>query len=208
MMIFFKSIYGWVIENYVKVILFITTFVFLYGIYFYYTLSAQKRDQETGDSFLKFYSSYSESNFDEEEYLSAFNKISKINEESIYLAMLKSLRAAEFISKNEKQEGLFELVKAKEILSNKGEEFNFLKEIVNLRIISILIDLEDLDRAKNLLKDDFIIYRANKLIFEGDILALENKFQDAKKSFKEALMISENETQKNIINLKISALTE
>ena len=207
-MIFFKSIYGWVIENYVKVILFITTFVFLYGIYFYYTLSAQKRDQETGDSFLKFYSSYSESNFDEEEYLSAFNKISKINEESIYLAMLKSLRAAEFISKNEKQEGLFELVKAKEILSNKGEEFNFLKEIVNLRIISILIDLEDLDRAKNLLKDDFIIYRANKLIFEGDILALENKFQDAKKSFKEALMISENETQKNIINLKISALTE
>ena len=207
-MIFFKSIYDWVIENYVKVILFITAFVFLYGIYFYYTLSAQKRDQETGDSFLKFYSSYSELNFDEEEYLLAFNKISKINEESIYLAMLKSLRAAEFISKNEKQEGLFELVKAKEILSNKGEEFNFLKEIVNLRIISILIDLEDLDRAKNLLKDDFIIYRANKLIFEGDILALENKFQDAKKSFKEALMISENETQKNIINLKISALTE
>ena len=77
-----------------------------------------------------------------------------------------------------------------------------------MRIISILIDLEDLDRAKNLLKDDFIIYRANKFIFEGDILALENKFQDAKKSFKEALMISENETQKNIINLKISALTE
>ena len=207
-MIFFKSIYDWVIENYVKVILFTTTFVFLYGIYFYYTLSAQKRDQETGDSFLKFYSSYSELNFDEEEYLLAFNKISKIDEESIYLAMLKSLRAAEFISKNEKQEGLFELIKAKEILSNKGEEFNFLKEIVNLRIISILIDLEDLDRAKNLLKDDFIIYRANKLIFEGDILALENKFKDAKKSFKEALMISENETQKNIINLKISALTE
>ena len=123
-----------------KVILFITAFVFLYGIYFYYTLSAQKRDQETGDAFLKFYSSYSELNFDEEEYLLAFNKISKINEESIYLAMLKSLRAAEFISKNEKQEGLLELVKAKEILSNKGEEFNFLKEIVNLRIISILID--------------------------------------------------------------------
>ena len=59
-----------------------------------------------------------------------------------------------------------------------------------------------------ILKDDFIIYRSNKLIFEGDIFALENKFQDAKKSFKEALMISENETKKNIINLKISALTE
>ncbi len=207
-MIFFKNIYDWVLENYVKVILFITTLVFLYGIYFYYTLSAQKREQETGDSFQKFYSSYSELNFDEEEYLLAFNKISKINDESIYLVMLKSLRAAELIGKDEKQEGLSELVKAKEILSNKGEEFNFLKEIVNLRIISILIDLEDLDRAKNLLKDDFIIYRANKLIFEGDILALENKFKDAKKSFKEALMISANETQKNIINLKISALTE
>ena len=207
-MIFFKNIYDWVLENYVKVIFFITSFVFLYGIYFYYTISVQKRDQETGDSFLKFYSSYSELNFDEEEYLLAFNKISKINEESIYLVMLKSLRAAEFISKNEKQEGLIELLEAKEILGNKGEEFNFLKEIVNLRIISILIDLEDFDRAKNLLKEDFIVYKANKLILQGDVLALENNFQDAKKSFKEALMVSENETQKNIINLKISALTE
>ena len=207
-MIFFKNIYDWVLENYVKVILFITSFVLLYGIYFYYTISVQKRDQETGDSYLKFYNSYSELNFDEEEYLLAFNKISKINEESIYLVMLKSLRAAEYISKNEKQEGLFELLEAREILGNKGEDFNFLKEIINLRIISILIDLEDLDRAKNLLKDDFIVYRANKLILQGDVLALENNFQDAKKSFKKALMISENETQKNIINLKISALTE
>lgn len=207
-MILFKNIYDWILKNYVKVILFIITFAFLYGIYFYLTLSAQKRDQEAGDSFLKFYSSYSELNFDAEEYLLAFNKISEIDEESIYLVMLKSIRAAEFIGKNEKQEGLFELIKAKEILSNKGEDFNFLKEIVNLRIISILIDLDDLDGAKDLLNDEFILYKANKFIFEGDIFALENKFKDAKNSFKEALMISENETQKNIINLKISALTE
>ena len=90
----------------------------------------------------------------------------------------------------------------------KGNEFNFLKEIIDLRMVNIFIDLEDLERAKNILKNTFTTYQTNKLILQGDILAIEKKFDEAKQKYLKALQRSENDTQKNFINLKISNLTE
>ena len=97
---------------------------------------------------------------------------------------------------------------AREILSSKRNDFNFLKEIIDLRMVNIFIDLEDLERAKNILKNTFTTYQTNKLILQGDIFAIEKKFEEAKKKYVDALERSENETQKNLINLKISTLTE
>ena len=106
------------------------------------------------------------------------------------------------------QKALNELSNAKEILSSKGNEFNFLKEIIDLRMVNIFIDLEDLERAKNILKNTFTTYQTNKLILQGDIFAIEKKFDEAKQKYIDALQRSENDTQKNFINLKISNLTE
>ena len=97
---------------------------------------------------------------------------------------------------------------AKEILSSKGNEFNFLKEIIDLRMVNIFIDLEDLERANNILKNTFLTYQTNKLILQGDILAIEKKIFEAKQKYIDALGQSENETQKNLINLKISTLID
>ena len=63
-------------------------------------------------------------------------------------------------------------------------------------------------RAKSILKNTFTTYHTNKLILQGDISSMEKKFDDAKQKYIEALERSENETQKNLINLKISTLTE
>ena len=72
---------------------------------------------------------------------------------------------------------------------------------------NIFIDLEDLDRANNILKNTYKTYQINKLILQGDISAIEKKFDEAKQKYIDALKLSENETQKNLINLKISTLT-
>ena len=58
---------------------------------------AQKKDQDAGDLFLNFYNSYSVSDFDEEEYKIVIDEISQIDDASIYLAMLKSINAAESV---------------------------------------------------------------------------------------------------------------
>ena len=205
---FFNKIYAWILKNYIKVILFLLIIGLAYGAYLYYFFQAQKKDQDAGDLFLSFYNSYSVSDFDEEEYNIALDAISQIDGASIYLAMLKSINAAESVKGNDLQEALAELLNAREILSSKSNNLNFLKEIIDLRMVNIFIDLEDLERAKKILSNNFTTYQTNKLILQGDIFATEKKFKDAKKKYVDALARSENETQRNLINLKISTLTE
>ena len=205
---FLNKIYAWILKNYIKVISFLLIIGLAYGAYLYYFFQAQKKDQDAGDLFLRFYNSYSVSDFDEEEYKIAIDAISQIDDASIYLAMLKSINAAESVKVNDLQKALAELLNAKEILSSKSNNFNFLKEIIDLRMVNIFIDLEDLERAKKILSNNFTTYQTNKLILQGDIFATEKKFKDAKKKYVDALARSENETQRNLINLKISTLTE
>ena len=205
---FLNKIYAWILKNYIKVISFLLIIGLAYGAYLYYYFQAQKKDQDAGDLFLSFYNSYSVSDFDEEEYKIAIDAISQIDDASIYLAMLKSINAAESVKVNDLQKALAELLNAKEILSSKSNNFNFLKEIIDLRMVNIFIDLEDLERAKKILSNNFTTYQTNKLILQGDIFATEKKFKDAKKKYVDALARSENETQRNLINLKISTLTE
>ena len=205
---FLTKIYAWILKNYVKVISFLVIIGLAYGIYLYFYFIAQKKDQEAGDLFLNFYNSYSTSDFNEQDYKIVTDKISQIDIASIYLVMLKSIYAAESVESNDLQKALAELSKARNILSSKGNEFNFLKEIIDLRMVNIFIDLEDIARAKSILKNTFTTYQTNKLILQGDISLMEKKFDEAKQKYIEALERSENETQKNLINLKISTLTE
>ena len=205
---FLNKIYAWILKNYIKVISFLLVIGLAYGTYLYFYFMAQKKDQEAGDLFLNFYNSYSASDFNDQEYKTVIDKISEIDNASIYLVMLKSIYAADSVESNDLQKALTELSNAREILSSKGSEFNFLKEIIDLRMVNIFIGLEDLDRANNILKNTFIIYQTNKLILQGDISAIEKKFDEAKQKYIDALELSENETQKNLINLKISTLTD
>ena len=205
---FLNKTYAWILKNYIKVISFILILGLVYGVYLYFYFITQKKDQEAGDLFLNFYYSYPASEFNEEEYKIAIEEISQIDNSSIYLVMLKSIYAAESVERNDLQKALTELSNAKEILSKKGNNFNFLREIIDLRMVNIFIDLDDLDSAKNILKNNFVTYLTNKLILQGDISATERKYEKAKQKYNEALQRSENETQKNLINLKISTLTD
>ena len=205
---FLNKIYVWIINNYIKLILFFFTIALVYATYLYFYFVAQKKDQDAGDLFLNFYNSYSSSNFSEQEYKNTLDEISKLDDASIYLVMLKSIYAAQSVENSDLQTALTELSNAREILSKKGNDFNFLREIIDLRMVNIFIHLEDLDRAKNIFKNTFSTYQTNKLILQGDILAIEKKTDDAKQKYIEALQRSENDTQKNFINLKISNLTE
>ena len=205
---FFNKIYAWILNNYIKVIVFVFIFGFSYAIYLYFYITSQNKDKEAGDIYLNFYSSYISSSFNEQDYKIAMEKISQIDDSSIYLVMLKSINAADLAKKNNLQKALTELSNAKEIIENKSDDYKFLKEIINLRMVKLFIELEELETAKSILKQKFTTYQTNKLILEGDIFAKEQKFSEAKQKYNEALVRSENETQNNLIRLKISTLTE
>ena len=205
---FFNKTYSWILNNYIKVILFVFIFGFSYALYLYFYITSQNKDKAAGDIYLNFYSSYASSNFNEEEYKIASDTISQIDSNSIYLVMLKSINAAEAVGSNDLQKALTELSNAKEILKNKSDDHIFLEEIINLRMVKIFIELEDLERAKSILSKNYETYQTNKLILQGDIFAKEKDFSEAKQKYNEALAMSDNETQNNLIRLKISTLSE
>lgn len=207
-MSFLNKVYNWFLSNYIKVIVFLIILIGIYGVYLYFFFINQKKDQTSGDLFLNFYNTYSEINFNEQLFKDTFDKISQIDDSSIYIVMLKSINAKEFVKNEDLDKALIELSNAREILDSKNQNFSFLKEIINLRMANIFIVLEDLESAKNILEAPFSTNLANKLILQGDILTKENKFIEAKQKYNQALEKIGNESQKKLINLKISTLVK
>ena len=207
-MSFLNKIYNWFLSNYIKVIVFLIILVAIYGVYLYFFFINQKKDQSSGDLFMNFYNSYSDLSFNEQLYKDTFDQISQIDDSSIYIVMLKSINAKEFVKNEDLDKALIELSNAREILNSKNQNFSFLKEIINLRMANIFIVLEDLESAKNILEVPFSTNLVNKLILQGDILTKENKFIEAKQKYNQALEKTGNESQKKMINLKISTLTK
>ena len=205
-MSFLNKIYNWFLSNYIKVIVFLIILIAIYGVYLYFFFINQKKDQTSGDLFMNFYSTYSDLSFNEQLYKDTFDKISQIDDSSIYIVMLKSINAKEFVKNQDLDKALIELSNAREILNSKKQNFSFLKEIINLRIANIFIVLEDLESAKNILEGPFSTNIVNKLILQGDMLTKENKFIEAKQKYNQALEKTGNESQKKLINLKISTL--
>ena len=205
-MSFLNKIYNWFLSNYIKVIVFLIILVAIYGVYLYFFFINQKKDQSSGDLFMNFYNSYSDLSFNEQLYKDTFDQISQIDDSSIYIVMLKSINAKEFVKNEDLDKALIELSNAREILNSKNQNFSFLKEIINLRMANIFIVLEDLESAKNILEVPFSTNLVNKLILQGDILTKENNFIEAKQKYNQALEKTANESQKKLINLKISTL--
>ena len=207
-MSFLNKIYNWFLSNYIKVIVFLIILIAIYGVYLYFFFINQKKDQTSGDLFMNFYNTYSDLSFNERLYKETFDKISQIDDSSIYIVMLKSINAKEFVKNEDLDKALIELSNAREILNSKNQNFGFLKEIINLRMANIFIVLEDLESAKNILEVPFSTNLVNKLILQGDILTKENKFIEAKQKYNQALEKTGNESQKKLINLKISTLVK
>ena len=207
-MSFLNKIYNWFLSNYIKVIVFLIILIAIYGVYLYFFFINQKKDQTSGDLFMNFYNTYSDLSFNEQLYKDTFDQISQIDDSSIYIVMLKSINAKEFVKNEDLDKALIELSNAREILNSKNQNFSFLKEIINLRMANIFIVLEDLESAKNILEVPFSTNLVNKLILQGDILTKENKFIEAKQKYNQALEKTGNESQKKMINLKISTLTK
>ena len=205
-MSFLNKIYNWFLSNYIKVIVFLTILIAIYGVYLYFFFVNQKKDQTSGDLFMNFYNTYSDLSFNEQLYKDTFDQISQIDDSSIYIVMLKSINAKEFVKNEDLDKALIELSNAREILNSKNQNFGFLKEIINLRMANIFIVLEDLESAKNILEVPFSTNLVNKLILQGDILTKENNFIEAKQKYNQALEKTANESQKKLINLKISTL--
>ena len=83
--------------------------------------------------------------------------------------------------------------------------YNLARSVDDITLDAFDLSLKSLAYAKRAINELEI---QDIAFLQGDILAIEKKTDDAKQKYIEALQRSENDTQKNFINLKISNLTK
>ena len=83
---------------------------------------------------------------------------------------------------------------------------SFLRDISRIRLASIYIDFDRFEDAKELLDRNFDFFDSLKLEKLGDIEKVKFNNEGAKNYYKLAIETSQNQTQINLLNFKLSSL--
>ena len=83
---------------------------------------------------------------------------------------------------------------------------NFLRDISRIRLASIYIDLDRFEDAKQLLDRNFDFYNSLRLEKLGDLEKINLNNKEAENYYKLAIETSQNQTQINLLNFKLSSL--
>ena len=83
---------------------------------------------------------------------------------------------------------------------------NFLRDISRIRLASIYIDFDRFDEAQELLGRNFDFFDSLKLEKLGDLEKIKLNNEKAENYYKLAIEMSQNQTQINLLNFKLSSL--
>ena len=83
---------------------------------------------------------------------------------------------------------------------------NFLRDISRIRLASIYIDLDRFEDAKQLLDRNFDFFNSLRLEKLGDLEKINLNNKEAENYYKLAIETSQNQTQINLLNFKLSSL--
>ncbi len=198
---------NWIKENYIKVsIIFVLISLFYFSFVYWNYLKDQKAENSS-EIYINLFNKISEgSEISLKDHKDALSEIEDIDPNSIYYVLAKSFEA-KFLADEENLIGAIDsYIHAKNILDKKGTDFNFLSEIINLRLVQLYIQTENYEAAKSLLSFDFITFGSEKYIFLGDILRNQNDLKSAREFYNRALELSVDQAQETFIKLKISNL--
>ena len=198
---------NWVKENYIKVsIIFVLISLFYFSFVYWNYLKDQKAENSS-EIYINLFNKISEgSEISLKDHKDALSEIEDIDPNSIYYVLAKSFEAKFLADEENLISAIDSYIHAKNILDKKGTDFNFLSEIINLRLVQLYIQTENYEAAKSLLSLDFITYGSEKYIFLGDILRNQNDFKSAREFYNRALELSVDQAQETFIKLKISNL--
>tara|TARA_B100001029_G_scaffold44322_2_gene34838 strand:- start:2721 stop:3344 length:624 start_codon:yes stop_codon:yes gene_type:complete len=204
---YLTSLFNWIKENYIKVSIIFILISLLYFSFIYWNHLKDQKAENSSQIYINLFNKISEgSEISLADHKEALLKIEAIDPNSIYYVFTKSLEA-KFLADEENLIGAIEsYIHAKNILDKKGSDFNFLSEIINLRLVQLYIQIENYEAAKSLLSLDFITYGSEKYIFLGDILKNQNDLKSAREFYDRALELSVDQAQETFIKLKISNL--
>ena len=175
--------------------------------YFFYITSIKEKiysSQEAYENFLSELALFDGLEFTELE--AKLEEVKNAYDQSIYYQLANFHQAKIYFENGQELKAMSLMEQLNADLEQDKSSRSFLRDISRIRLASIYIDFDRFEDAKELLDRNFDFFDSLKLEKLGDIEKVKFNNEGAKNYYKLAIETSQNQTQLNLLNFKLSSL--
>lgn len=185
------------------IILIVSSLIF-YVIYSTNQKNKTYASQELYESYLNKFSTYDASELKNLEI--KLNELKNNNPNSIYYYLANFYQVKVYFENDEELKALDLMQELNLTLEGENSKKYFLRDLSRIRLASIFIDFERTEEAREILKKSFSFYEALRLEKLGDLEKSIFNYKMAQNYYEMAIQESDNQTQINMLNFKLSSL--
>ena len=194
-------------KNYLYLIIGILIIIFVSASYFFYTANVKEKiylSQEAYENYLNELTQFDGSEFKELEM--KLEELKNTYDQSIYYHLANFQQAKIYFENGQESKAMSLMEQLNSDLEQDKSSRNFLRDISRIRLASIYIDLDRFEDAKQLLDRNFDFFNSLRLEKLGDLEKINFNNKEAENYYKLAIETSQNQTQINLLNFKLSSL--
>ena len=194
-------------KNYLYLIIGLLIIIFGSASYFFYMANVKEKiylSQGAYENYLNELTQFDGSEFKELEM--QLEELKNTYDQSIYYHLANFQQVKIYFENGEESKAMSLMEQLNSDLEQDKSSRNFLRDISRIRLASIYIDLDRFDDAKQLLDRNFDFFNSLKLEKLGDLEKINLNNKEAENYYKLAIETSQNQTQINLLNFKLSSL--
>ena len=175
--------------------------------YFFYIANIKEKiylSQAAYENYLNELTQFDGSEFSELE--TKLEELKNTYDQSIYYHLANFQQAKIYFENDQELEAMNLMEQLNSDLEEDKSSRNFLRDISRIRLASIYIDFDRFDEAQELLGRNFDFFNSLKLEKLGDLEKIKLNNEKAENYYKLAIEMSQNQTQINLLNFKLSSL--
>ena len=203
----FELLLDWFKKNY----LYLICGLFLIALgsvsYFFYLANIKEKiylSQAAYENYLNELTKFGSSDFKELEI--KLEELKNTYDQSIYYHLANFQQAKIYFENDQEIEAMNLMEQLNSDLEEDKSSRNFLRDISRIRLASIYIDFDRFEDAQELLGRNFDFFNSLKLEKLGDLEKIKLNNEEAENYYKLAIEMSQNQTQINLLNFKLSSL--
>ena len=194
-------------KNYLYLIIGLLIIIFGSASYFFYMANVKEKiylSQGAYENYLNELTRFDGSEFKGLEM--QLEELKNTYDQSIYYHLANFQQAKIYFENGEESKAMSLMEQLNSDLEQDKSSRNFLRDISRIRLASIYIDLDRFEDAKQLLDRNFDFFNSLKLEKLGDLEKINLNNKEAENYYKLAIETSQNQTQINLLNFKLSSL--
>ena len=175
--------------------------------YFFYIANIKEKiylSQAAYENYLNELTQFDGSEFSELE--TKLEELKNTFDRSIYYHLANFQQAKIYFENDQELEAMNLMEQLNSDLEEDKSSRNFLRDISRIRLASIYIDFDRFEDAQELLGRNFDFFDSLKLEKLGDLEKIKLNNEKAENYYKLAIEMSQNQTQINLLNFKLSSL--